>query len=93
MRMVSVSISWLVRPLIYSAASSMGSWRGSGSTASSLANSATRLRFPAASMRSINSRRHPFDLRYGQDLPETAWERCAEVLDHYDVLRIMKQPW
>jgi hypothetical protein len=44
-------------------------------------------------MRSINSRRHPFDLRYGQDLPETAWERCAEVLDHYDVLSIMKQPW
>jgi hypothetical protein len=37
--------------------------------------------------------RHPFDLRYAQDLPETAWERCVEVLDHYDVLRIMKQPW
>jgi hypothetical protein len=37
--------------------------------------------------------RHPFDLRYAQDLPETAWERCAEVLDHYDVLRVMKQPW
>jgi len=37
--------------------------------------------------------RHPFDLRYAQDLPETAWERCAEVLDRYDVLRVMKQPW
>ena len=37
--------------------------------------------------------RHPFDLRYAQDLPETAWERCAEVLDHYDVLSVMKQPW
>jgi hypothetical protein len=37
--------------------------------------------------------RHPFDLRYAQDLPETAWERCVEVLDHYDVLRAMKQPW
>ena len=37
--------------------------------------------------------RHPFDLRYAQDLPETAWERCAEVLDHYDVLRVMKEPW
>jgi superfamily II DNA or RNA helicase len=37
--------------------------------------------------------RHPFDLRYAQDLPETAWERCAQVLDHYDVLRVMKQPW
>ena len=37
--------------------------------------------------------RHPFDLRYAQDLPETAWERCAEVLDRHDVHRIMKQPW
>ena len=37
--------------------------------------------------------RHPFDLRYAQDLPQNAWERCAEVLDHYDVLRVMKQPW
>jgi hypothetical protein len=37
--------------------------------------------------------RHPFDLRYAQDLPETAWERCVEVLDRHDVLRVMKQPW
>lgn len=37
--------------------------------------------------------RHPFDLRYAQDLPQTAWERCAEVLDHHDVVRVMKQPW
>jgi hypothetical protein len=36
--------------------------------------------------------RHPFDLRYAQDLPETAWERCVEVLDRHDVLRVMKQP-
>ena len=26
---------------------------------------------------------HPFDLRYAQDLPETAWERCAQVLDEH----------
>jgi hypothetical protein len=31
--------------------------------------------------------RHPFDLRYAQDRPETAWGRCAEVLDHHDVLK------
>jgi superfamily II DNA or RNA helicase len=37
--------------------------------------------------------RHPFDLRYALDLPETAWEQCAEVLDRYDVVRVMKQPW
>ena len=37
--------------------------------------------------------RHPFDLRYSQDLPETAWERCEEVLDRHDVARVMKQPW
>jgi hypothetical protein len=37
--------------------------------------------------------RHPFDLRYSQDLPESAWERCEEVLDRHDVTRVMKQPW
>jgi len=25
--------------------------------------------------------RRPFDIRYAVDLPETAWERCAQVVD------------
>ena len=37
--------------------------------------------------------RHPFNVRYAHDLPEAAWERCVEVLDRHDVLRMMKQPW
>ena len=35
--------------------------------------------------------RHPFDLRYAQDLPETAWERCEQVLDQYDVQRLLRE--
>jgi hypothetical protein len=23
--------------------------------------------------------RHPFEIRYAQDMPETTWERCAQV--------------
>ena len=37
--------------------------------------------------------RHPFELRYLADLPETAWERCAQVLDRYDVQRLLRRPW
>jgi hypothetical protein len=34
-----------------------------------------------------------FDLRYAQDLPATAWERCEQVLDRYDVQRLLRQSW
>ena len=37
--------------------------------------------------------RHPFDIRYAVDLPETAWERCAQVLDRYDVQRALRKGW
>jgi superfamily II DNA or RNA helicase len=37
--------------------------------------------------------RHPFDIRYAPDVPETAWERCAEVLDQYDVQRLLRKAW
>ena len=37
--------------------------------------------------------RHPFDLRYAVDLPETAWEQCAEVLDRHDVQRVLRKGW
>jgi hypothetical protein len=37
--------------------------------------------------------RHPFDIRYAADLPETAWERCAQVLDRYDVQRLLGMAW
>ena len=37
--------------------------------------------------------RHPFDLRYAQDLPATAWERCASVLDRFDVERVLRSGW
>jgi hypothetical protein len=36
---------------------------------------------------------HPFDLRYARDLPQTAWERCEQVLDQYDVKRLLRRPW
>lgn len=37
--------------------------------------------------------RHPFDIRYAQDLPATTWERCAQVLDNHDVQRVLRTPW
>jgi hypothetical protein len=37
--------------------------------------------------------RHPFDIRYAQDLPERAWERCAQVLDRYDAQRLLRKAW
>ena len=37
--------------------------------------------------------RHPFDLRYSADLPQTAWERCTEVLDRFDVQRRLREGW
>ena len=37
--------------------------------------------------------RHPFELRYAADLPEMAWERCAQVLDRYDVQRLLRKGW
>jgi superfamily II DNA or RNA helicase len=36
---------------------------------------------------------HPFDLRYSQDLPDTAWEKCEQVLDRYDVQQRLRQSW
>jgi hypothetical protein len=36
---------------------------------------------------------HPFDLRYAQDLPESAWERCEQVLDQFDVQRLLRRAW
>jgi len=39
------------------------------------------------------SSRHPFEMRYAADLPETAWERCAQVLDRYDVQRMLRKEW
>jgi superfamily II DNA/RNA helicase len=38
-------------------------------------------------------RRHPFELRYGNDAPASSWERCTQVLDKQDVLRELKQAW
>lgn len=37
--------------------------------------------------------RHPFELRYANDVPPTAWERCTQVLDKQDVQRVLKQGW
>lgn len=37
--------------------------------------------------------RHPFDVRYAQDLPASAWERCVQVLDRVDALRVLKAGW
>jgi superfamily II DNA/RNA helicase len=37
--------------------------------------------------------RHPFELRYANDVPPTWWERCTQVLDRHDVLRTLKQAW
>jgi hypothetical protein len=39
------------------------------------------------------SSRHPFEMRCAADLPETAWERCAQVLDRYDVQRLLRKGW
>jgi hypothetical protein len=36
---------------------------------------------------------HPFDMRYAEDLPLTAWERCVQVLDRYDVQRRLREAW
>jgi superfamily II DNA/RNA helicase len=38
-------------------------------------------------------RRHPFEVRYAQDLPPTAWEKCEQVLDRYDVQRRLREAW
>jgi hypothetical protein len=37
--------------------------------------------------------RHPFDLHYSEDLPQTAWEQCVQVLDRFDVRRRLKEAW
>jgi hypothetical protein len=39
------------------------------------------------------SSRHPFELRYAADPPETAWERCVQVLDRYGVQRLLRKGW
>jgi hypothetical protein len=31
--------------------------------------------------------RHPFELRYDNDVPTSYWKRCMQVLDKHDVLR------
>lgn len=36
---------------------------------------------------------HPFELRYANDVPASAWERCTQVLDKHDVARTLKQAW
>ncbi|MFZ1104610.1 MAG: helicase-related protein, partial [Hyphomicrobiaceae bacterium] len=36
---------------------------------------------------------HPFELRYANDVPASAWERCTQVLDKQDVTRALKQGW
>jgi hypothetical protein len=88
-----------VRPLTHAvnlehAAGRIGSTFGTSPTPSKVSGGTTLGEIEEARRRiSEVPSRDPFDLRYAQDLPETAWERCAEVLDHYDVLRVMKQPW
>ena len=37
--------------------------------------------------------RHPFEMRYANDVPASAWERCTQVLDRQDVQRVLKQGW
>jgi superfamily II DNA/RNA helicase len=37
--------------------------------------------------------RHPFEIRYANDVPATAWERCSQVLDKQDLRRVLKQGW
>ena len=37
--------------------------------------------------------KHPFELRYGQDMPQTAWERCEQVLDRGDIFSTLKRSW
>ena len=37
--------------------------------------------------------RHPFDVRYSQDLPASAWERCTQVLDRLDFQRVLRGAW
>jgi superfamily II DNA or RNA helicase len=37
--------------------------------------------------------RHPFEMRYANDVPATAWERCIQVLDKQDVQRALKAAW
>jgi hypothetical protein len=37
--------------------------------------------------------RHPFEMRYANDMPATAWEKCTQVLDKQDVQRTLKQGW
>ena len=38
-------------------------------------------------------RSHPFEMRYANDVPASAWERCTQVLDKQDVIRTLKQAW
>jgi hypothetical protein len=32
-------------------------------------------------------------MRYANDVPATAWERCIQVLDKQDVQRALKAAW
>ena len=61
--------------------SKMSGWRPR--SARSRKRGAVSARFPPPSVRPA--------LRSGSS--RKAWERCAEVLDRQDVLRVMKQPW
>jgi hypothetical protein len=38
-------------------------------------------------------RRHPFEMRYANDVSASAWERCTQVLDRQDILRTLKKGW
>ena len=37
--------------------------------------------------------RHPFDIRYAQDLQRRRWERCVQVSDQFDVARVLSAAW
>ena len=37
-------------------------------------------------------RRHPFALRYTENVPATDWNR-EQVLNRYDLIEMLKRPW
>ncbi|MBK8210326.1 MAG: SWF/SNF helicase family protein [Rhodospirillales bacterium] len=38
-------------------------------------------------------RRHPFALRYTENVPATDWNRCEQVLNRYDLIETLKRSW
>jgi superfamily II DNA/RNA helicase len=55
----------------------------------------TALGLEAAARERINAvpPQHPFELRYGQDMPQTSWERCEQVLERNDIFSALKHGW